>query len=80
MVTMFAGSLLLTAFALWRLIHLVLWLSGHAETPDAARLPEGSQPSDSGSIIGLVLPDALLAALGVGSTLRLLYLVLRPSR
>lgn len=79
-IAMLTGSLLFTAMALWLLIEPALWLAGVSETPGMLRLIYSSDPYSRDSAVSLLLPHSLLAALALGMTVRLLYLILRPQR
>lgn len=79
-ILMLTGSLLFTALALWLLIEPALWLTGVTQTPGTLRLIYSSDPYSRYSALSLLLPHSLLAALALGTTARLVYLILRPQR
>ncbi len=79
-VAMLGGSLIFSAFAGWTLLEAVLWMSGHAESPATVRLVFSEDPYSRGDAVFSVVFHSVLAAVALGTTIRLLYLVFRPVR
>lgn len=72
MMAQLAGSLLLTAFALWQLLRSLGGVAG-ADVP-SANVPGPFAPEN---VLGATLPYLLMAALALGSTVRLFRFALR---
>lgn len=79
-VAMLGGSLLFTAFAGWTLFNAVQWMTGQVESPVWVRLVFSADPYSRDDAIFSVVFHSVLAAVALGLTIRLLYLVFRPGR